>query len=266
MIRPLAINRKKVKKATKLIQQKPVLIMLTLAVAFSMWELIWFLTGGIGFAHSTEVALYLGGLAWSPIFWLSIAQTLVLTLIGLAGGVVLSTLIGVPIGSAPNLEASSRGVLVFSRAIPSVALIPLLMAAIGSRTVLVIWLVTWLVTIKMVFFVIRGVRDLDQTLHDQSRLLQLGWVHQFFLVRLPAASAIILTGARLSVNRAYGAVLLAGLLAGTPGIGREIQLARFNSETLAVLSYTVVAALVGLLLFRLFQSLENRFIAWRPAG
>ncbi len=236
---------------------------LGIAGGLVLWEAAYFFTGGNGFAHFWDVILRILEFATQIDFWLSLGITVSLTLGGLFGGVALAVMVGVPLAWNQVLERETRWMLLFSRSVPSVALLPLLMASFGSRTTLVAVFVVWLVTIKMVFFVIRGVRDIDRSLAEQAKLMRIGPIRKFLLIQFPAASSIILTGARLSIGLAYGAVVLAGLLAGTPGLGRDISLASFAGETASVLAYTVVAAFAGLAMFWLLQAIENRIVVWR---
>lgn len=228
-----------------------------------LWEAAYLVTGGNGFAHFWDVIWRIIQLASHIDFWLSVGITVILTLGGLFGGVALAVVVGVPLAWNQVLERETRWMLLFARSVPSVALLPLLMASFGSRTILVGVFVVWLVTIKMVFFVIRGVRDIDRSLAEQAKLMCIGPIRKFLLIQFPAASSIILTGARLSIGLAYGAVVLAGLLAGTPGLGRDISMASFAGETASVLAYTVVAAFAGLGMFWLLQALEKRVVVWR---
>jgi ABC-type nitrate/sulfonate/bicarbonate transport system permease component len=238
----------------------------SIAIFLVLWEAIWFLVEGIGFYHSWEVAGFLLENVGVPEFWGALVVTILLTVAGLLLGLIVAIIMGLLIGPHHFLEKSSRGSLYFARAIPSVALIPLLMAALGSRLGLVVILVTWLVSIKLVLFVIRGVRDLDSRLEDQAAVLQIPALPRALFLRIPAASAQIMTGLRLTVNRAYGAVVLGGLLAGTPGIGRLIQLARLNGDSLSVLGYAFVAGMIGVLFFWAFGKLEEVFVRWRAVS
>lgn len=231
-----------------------------------LWETLWLATGGIGFAHSWEMVGFVLNRLTTGSFWVSFLTTVGFTLAGLTGGVLVALVVGVPLGSSEFLERSSRGLLFFGRSLPSVALIPLLLASLGSRSVLVVILVTWLVAIKMVFFVLRGVRDIRRGHDEQARALRLTAPVRTLFVRLPAASAIVATGVRLTVNRAYGAVILGGLIAGTGGIGRDIQLARINGDSDAVLGFAVLAGLIGVLFFWAFRLLEARVVHWRPVS
>lgn len=239
---------------------------MTGVAAFGLWESIWLLTGGIGFRHSWEVVVFLSQQVLVSQFWLAIVSTLLLTLCGLFLGLIVAVAVGLIVGTIPFLEKSSRGTIYFGRAIPSVALIPLLMATLGSRLGIIVFLVTWLVAIKLIIFVVRGIKDVDSRLDDQARILRLRPLAKALYFRIPAASAHIVTGIRLTVNRAYGAVILGGLLAGTPGIGRLIQVARLNGDSLAVLGYATLAGLIGVLFFWLFGELERVLVKWRPVS
>lgn len=239
---------------------------LTLVLAVLLWEGVWLLTAGNGFAHSWEVAGLVGVLARQEDFWVSLLATVLLTLFGVVLGGLVALALAAVVVATPFVEKSSRGTLFFLRSIPSVALIPLLLASLGSRTAVVISLVIWLVATKLVFFAIRGFHDLSSSLADQAALLRLSQTRRMWSVRLPAASAMITTGLRLTVNRAYGGVVLGGLLAGTPGIGRNIQLARVNADSDLVLAYTVIAATLGVAFFWAFKFLEEKIVKWRAAG
>jgi ABC-type nitrate/sulfonate/bicarbonate transport system permease component len=238
----------------------------TATIAVALWESLWIVTGGLGFSHSWEVLFFLLSSLSSPQFTGAILSTLILTLGGLVLGLGVAVIVGGVIGTRAFLETSARGTLYFARAIPSIALIPLLMATMGSRLGVVIVLVTWLVATKLVLFVVRGIRDLDKQLDDQIRVLQLSPIAATLYVRIPAAAATVVTGLRLTVNRAYGGVILGGLLAGTPGIGRLIQIARINSDSEALLSYAVLAGFIGLILFWGFGEIERLVVKWRPVA
>ena len=232
-------------------------------LSIGLWELVYWAVDGVGFAHSWQVAAALVSLSAQADFWLNVVTTLAMTVAGLSLGVVVSVLMGAVLGATQFLQQSTRGTLYFLRSIPSVALLPLLMATVGSRTGIVVALVTLVVSLKMMVFVLRGFGDLAPEYRDQSRILSLSPVTRLLGVQLPAALAIIATGIRLSANRAYGAVILGGLLAGTPGIGNALNVARMNGESATLLALAVVAGLVGVWFFTVIRGLERRLVPWR---
>lgn len=239
---------------------------ITVALSLVFWEFFAFSTGGIGFAHALEVLSALGKVLLSISFWPSFGMTIMMTMVGLGLGVIVAIVVGLPLGASRFVEQSSRGTLNFARSIPSIALLPLLMASLGSSLGIVLVLTTVLVGLKMVIFVIRGLRDVDKAALDYAAVMHLSPVARTLFVLLPSASAIIVTGVRLSVNRAYGAVILAGFFGGTPGLGRDITLSRINGDPAVVLAYVVIAALLGVFFFWGFARLERSFVSWRAVA
>lgn len=235
----------------------------TAVISIVAWEATWFLSDGAGFFHSWVIAEFILERSLSLQFWQSLLSTVALTVLGLTAGSAIAVVVGYVLVQSQFLEQSSRGSLFFIRSIPSVAVIPLLLASIGSRLALVVFLVIWMVSTKLIFFVIRALQDQKASFKDQARLLHLGFWPNLVKVSLPGAVGMAMTGVRLTVNRAYGAVILAGLIAGTPGIGRDIQIARLNADYESVVGFSVVAALVGVFFFWLFKEIEARTVHWR---
>jgi ABC-type nitrate/sulfonate/bicarbonate transport system permease component len=129
---------------------------------------------------------------------------------------------------------------------------------------MVVSLVATVVSFNLVVFVIRGMRDADRHVSDMGQILRFTWLERLFFIALPAASVIVTTGLRLSASRAYAAVVLAGIIAGTPGIGYQISLARLSADSAIMLAYALTAGLIGVLFFYGFSEIERRAIQWRP--
>jgi len=235
----------------------------TIFLATVLWESIALLTRGIGFVSLAQLIPASVEILAGNSFWSSVGVTIGLTLIGLFAGTLIALIVGIPFGLSRFLDTSARGTINFVRAIPTVVLLPLLLASLGSRVSVVVILVLLAVSLKMIVYVTRGMRDFPSTLSDQVRVLDVAPVLGLIAIRLPAASAIVVSGIRQSVNRAYGAVILAGFLAGTPGLGRDINLANLRGDDAALLSYVVIAGIVSVVLYQAFVWAERRFVHWR---
>jgi ABC-type nitrate/sulfonate/bicarbonate transport system permease component len=230
---------------------------------FVAWELLWLLSEGIGFSHSWQVADRIGTLARTGLFWVNLAWTIGLTLSTLTIGALSAVLIGTVLSVNSTLEKSSESMIFFLRGMPGVALIPLLMVTAGSRLGIVLWFGSLVVGFKMMVFVLRGLARVEPLLLDQTRALRLSKTSEVLRLRLPSAVQEIALGVRLSVGRAYSAVLTGGLLAGTPGFGEAIMLARLNSDSDTLLAYIVLAAALGLGFFYGVSELLRRLISWQ---
>jgi len=233
-------------------------------VALVLWEVARFTTRGIGFSHSWETLAALAQLSMREAFWVAIGETLAISFSGLALGLGLALVFGALIGSSRAIDSSTRGVLNFARSIPAVILLPLFMATIGSFGSMVVAIVATVVFFKLVVFVIRGIRDTEKQHFDAGQVLGFTRLENLLFVSLPSASILVLTGLRLSASRAYGAVVLAGVIAGTPGIGYQIALARLTADSSMMLAYALVAGVIGVVLFYGFSAVEKIAIRWRP--
>lgn len=231
--------------------------------SLALWELAWFTTRGIGFSHSWETLSALGQLSRLESFWVAIGETLAISFSGLALGLGIALVVGALIGSSKTVDVSTRGVLNFARSIPAVILLPLFMATIGSFGSMVVAIVATVVSFKLVVFIIRGIRDTEKQHSDAGQVLGFNRLENLLFVSLPSASILVLTGLRLSASRAYGAVVLAGVIAGTPGIGYQIALARLTADSSVMLAYALVAGVIGVVLFYGFSAVEKIAIRWR---
>ena len=238
----------------------------TIAIAVVLWEVVAIATKGVGFVPLAQLAEALLSISTSEGFWISIGMTVGLTIAGLVAGTAVALVVGVPLGMVNVLDVSARGTINFVRAIPTVVLLPLLLASLGSRTSVVVILIILAVSLKMAVYVTRGLRDIPTQFIDQSRLFHLKRSTLVAAVRLPAASAIVISGVRQTVNRAYGAVILAGFLAGTPGLGRDINLSNIRGDDAGLLAYVVVAGVVSVAMYQLFVFLEKRLVRWRVSA
>jgi ABC-type nitrate/sulfonate/bicarbonate transport system permease component len=239
-------------------------VLLTFALGVALWELAAWATGGIGFAHSCETLGALVVLSTDLEFWRAVAETIGIALLGLSLGLFLALISGALIGSSAVIDRSTRPTLNFARSIPSVILLPLFMASVGSFGWMVVNLVATVVSFKLVVFVIRGMRDADRNVSETGQILRFTWLERLFFIALPAASVILMTGLRLSANRAYATVVLAGVIAGTPGIGYQISLARLSADSEIMLAFAFTAGLIGVVFFYGFSEIERRAIQWRP--
>lgn len=238
----------------------------TIAVFFLLWEGLAAWSRGNGFVTLTAVLPALGDIVQGASFWSSLYFTVGTTLVGLLLGTVVAISVGVPLALSPFLEKSARGTINFGRAIPTIVLLPLLLASLGSRESVVSLLIIFGVSLKMVVFVIRGVHDFPKGFADQVKILGIGLSLHVLVLRMPSASAIILSGMRQTVSRAYGVVLLAGLIAGTPGFGRDINLANLKGADDALLAYVLLAGIVSVALYRLLVWAERLVVGWRVAA
>jgi len=115
---------------------------------------------------------------------------------------------------------------------------------------------------KLIVFVVRGVQDFSPTMKDMADVMSLGILKRAVLLHVPSAAKSIMTGLRLTIARAYGAVVVVGLTTSGPGIGGELMRSKTAVNTPEVFAYALVAGLIGMAFFSAFSLLDRKLIFW----
>ena len=239
--------------------------LISLAIIVAGWELGFRITEGIGFPSFFDVISSLGALAVSAQFWFALWETLWLSVAGLILGLVIAVALGLAVGPHAFLIRSSLPTVNFLRVIPSIVLIPLFIVSWGNSLGMVLALTATVSSFKLIPFVIRGIHDTLPTLRESAHLLGLSRSQAAISLFLPAAAATIMTGIRLTIARAYSAVVLVGLTTTGPGLGGQLIRAKISLNTAEVFAYSLIAGVVGVAFFFAFSWLEKKVIFWSRA-
>lgn len=200
----------------------------------------------------------------APLLWLAVGQTLAVT----ASGLGLCLLIGIPVGlvlaSHRFLTSSTRFVIDFCRTVPPLAVIPLFLLTIGPTarmsTTLIVAVGVWPILLQTIF----GVRTVDPELISTAKSFRLPLHRRLLLVVAPASLPYIFTGIRISATLALLLAIGAELIAGVPGLGREILLSQQASSD-RMFALIVVAGIIGMAIAFGIIALEKRILAWHFA-
>ena len=237
--------------------------MLTLLISFCMWEIASTVAGPQYFPHTWIVLPDFISLILSFSFVQNLFVTLSLSLIGFIAGSVCATSIAIAVTLNKSGDLATRGVIDFFRSIPSVVFLPLLIASIGSAARTAVILATFVVTFKLVTYVIRGIHQTETRLIDSAEIMKLPFITKIFLLYLPSTVSIAGTGMRLSASRSFGTIVASGIVAGTPGLGSALLIAESSGNYPRTFSYVIVMGIVGSLIYAGFTKLENQLIHWR---
>ncbi|SDP42016.1 sulfonate transport system permease protein [Rhodoferax sp. OV413] len=180
--------------------------------------------------------------------------------IGGSIGFVLGTLVGFSRLAEALLDRSIQMV----RAIPFLALLPLVIVWFGVDEGGKIFLVALGVAFPIYINTVLGIRQVDPKLIELGRVIGLdNWA----LVRrivLPGALPSILTGVRYALATAWLALVVAETIATTSGIGFLAMDAREFLRTDVIVLAIVVYALIGMSADAITRTLERRLLAWHP--
>lgn len=193
-----------------------------------------------------------------------------MTLQQAGAGLLLGSLVAVPLGLAIGASElawkSLRPTIEFLRPIPSVAFLPMVVLVWGSGTKSAILVAALGVTWIMLIHAIYGVKDIDPKLKLAARAYNLGRLRTIFLVILPSAVPLLLTGLRVASSVALILAVATELVIGSPGLGEIMLTAQNSVATSLVYALVVATGLLGLAVHMLFSVLERRAAPWRQAG
>ena len=197
--------------------------------------------------------------------WRAIGDTLQGWALGLGIAAVAAIPIGMLLGSSRVSYRALRAVIEFLRPIPSVALIPLAVLVYGtglqSKVFLAVYAAFWPILVQAIY----GVQDVDPVATDTARAFGLGRVQRLVRVTLPSSAAYIATGLRISSAVALILAVTAELVIGSPGLGREINIARQGGATDLMYAMIIVTGLLGWALNAVFVAIERRVLHWHPS-
>ncbi len=199
------------------------------------------------------------------------------SLITVATGFILASLIAVPIGIVCGMSAGFYAgmnplIQVFKPVSP-LAWLPLVTIIVSavyvsddpvvSKSFLISAITVTLCCLwPTIINTTVGVATVDNDLMNVSRVLRLSWFKQTVKIILPSAMPMIFTGLRLSLGIGWMVLIAAEMLAQNPGLGKFVwdEFQNGSSDSLARIMVAVfVIGFLGFLLDRGMLMLQRRF-------
>jgi ABC-type nitrate/sulfonate/bicarbonate transport system permease component len=198
----------------------------------------------------------------APIYFHT-ATTLRRFFLGYLVAALLAVSLGALLGYFRLLHSYLETVIEFLRPMPSVAIIPVAILALGIGDGMIIAVTIYASLWPILINTIDGVRHIETTLIDTARTFGLGRREILWRVILPAASPYIVTGLRIGLSIALILVTTAEMIAGSKGLGFFILDEERSMNSRNMYAGVIIVSLLGYLLNRLFLALEGRALGWR---
>jgi NitT/TauT family transport system permease protein len=198
-----------------------------------------------------------------PRFWNDVYVSSVEFLSGYLAAIVLGVALGVVLGWYKRIGFLFEPIVNFFYATPRVALLPLIVLALGLTIWSKIAVVFLGAFITILLNTYHGVRHVDPHLLNVGHTYGASDRRIFTSIVLPGSVPFILAGLRLGVGRALIGVVVAELYAASAGLGFMITIASNNLQVNRVYFATIVLIALGFLSVEVTRRLERRFAAWR---
>ncbi|MGV9214293.1 ABC transporter permease [Micromonospora sp. RB23] len=183
--------------------------------------------------------------------------------LGLAIGTAVGTALAVLAGLSRWGEAILDGPIQIKRAIPALALIPLLVLWFGIGEQMKIITITLGVFVPVYIHTHNGLRTIDSRYVELGESLRLRRTAFIRRIVLPGALPGFLLGMRFAVVGAWLSLVVVEQINSTSGIGYMMELARTYGQTDVIIVGLVLYGLLGLLSDGVVRLAQRRALSWR---
>ncbi|MFG1654322.1 ABC transporter permease [Micromonospora sp. NPDC049275] len=183
--------------------------------------------------------------------------------LGLAFGTVIGTVLALVAGLSRWGEAILDGPIQIKRAIPALALVPLLILWLGIGEQMKVTTIMLGVLVPVYIHTHNGLRSIDSRYVELGDSLRLSRAVFLRRIVLPGALPGFLLGMRFAVVGAWLALVVVEQINSTSGIGYMMDLARQYGQTDVIIVGLVLYGLLGLLSDGLVRLVQRRTLSWR---
>ena len=183
---------------------------------------------------------------------------------GFAIGGSIGFALGTAVGFSRIAEAAIDRTVQMIRAIPFLALLPLVIVWFGVGEGQKVFLVALGVGFPIYINTTLGIRQVDPKLLELGRIQGLDTLQLIRRIVLPGALPSILTGVRYALATAWLALVVAETIGAQSGIGFLAMDAREFLRTDVIVLTIAIYALIGVAADAITRLLERRLLAWHP--
>lgn len=184
-------------------------------------------------------------------------------LLGLGIGVAIGTVLAIIAGLSRIGEALIDGPIQIKRAVPTLALIPLLILWFGIGEGMKVTTIVLAVIVPIYIHTHNALRGIDSRYVELAETLNLSQRAFLTQVVLPGALPGFLLGLRFAVTLCWVSLVVVEQINATSGLGYMIELARTYGQTDVILVGLVVYVILGLVSDAIVRLLERRLLSWR---
>ena len=184
-------------------------------------------------------------------------------LLGLGFGIVIGLLLAVISGLSRVGESLIDGPIQIKRAVPTLAMIPLLMLWLGIGETMKVTIITLGVVVPIYMHTHNALRAIDNRYVELAETLRMSQRDFLVQVVLPGAVPGFLLGLRFAVTLCWVSLVVVEQINATSGLGYMIELARTYGQTPIIIVGLVVYAVLGLASDGAVRLLERKLLSWR---
>jgi NitT/TauT family transport system permease protein len=223
----------------------------------------WQLSTSAGVVDKFFFDLFTNGTAFGSI-WFNLWVTIKEAILGFALGTVTGVVLGLLLGQNRFLSEVCSPYIKALNSVPRIILGSIFVVAFGLGTFPKVLLAAVLVFFIVFFNAFQGVREVDQNLVANVRVLGASPLQVARHVTIPSALSWIIASLHTAFGFAIIGALVGEVLGSQAGIGLIITQAQGHFDPNTVFACMVLMAIVTLAAEYLLTILEKRVLSWRP--
>lgn len=204
-----------------------------------------------------------GDLIASGRLWSNFETSLWRAMQGLFWGVLVGSILAITAGLSRWGEYLIDGPIQIKRAIPSLALVPLLMLWLGIGEGMKVTAIALIVFVPIYIQTYDCLRSIDHRYLELAQTFDVTRAQFIRHIVIPGALPGFLLGLRLAVTSSWLALVVVEQVNSTSGIGYMIELARTYGQTEIIIVGLALYAMLGLSSDALVRLLQRKVLKWR---
>lgn len=184
-------------------------------------------------------------------------------LVGVVVGVTLAIPVGFALGWYSGLRKFFDPLLNFFRALPPIALVPLVVVYVGIGEAGRLFVLIYASFFPATIVIYEGITGIESIYVRAARVLGANSAEMFLKVVFPFALPHVLTAFRVALGVAWATLVAAELVAARTGLGAMIQNASNFFQIPTIFLGIIIIGVVALLMDSMVRLLIARFVTWR---
>lgn len=195
--------------------------------------------------------------------WLNLLPTLTEALLGFLVGNLCAILLAILFVHSTTAERAFYPVAVFVKAIPIIALAPVLVLIFGNGLAPKIIISGLICFFPTLVNMVQGLKSASPAMLDLMRVLSASNSEIFWKVRLPSSLPFLFAALKIAATSSVMGAIVAEWIGSSFGLGALIIEATYNFRSPLLYATVVIAAAMAVLLFSLVCWIESRVVRWK---
>ncbi len=235
------------------------------AVIVGIWALLWwsgFVDGGL-LPSPAEVMRQFIKMMTEKQLWLDVVLSSRRVLLGVVCGLALAIPVGFLLGWYRGIRAFIDPVINFFRALPPIALIPLVIVYFGIGEPARVSVLIYAAFFSGVIVIYEGIKLIPPIYIRVSKALGATDFEIFKRIVIPAALPHVLTAFRIAVGVCWTTLVAAELVAAERGLGAVIVSGQNYFQVPTIFVGIIMIGAVALLMDKVLRLATTRLLAWQ---